>query len=52
MRVVLTGGGTGAYLPAVAIARQCEKEDPKTEFYISEVRGVSKASLYPRRSAV
>ncbi|MCT1397753.1 undecaprenyldiphospho-muramoylpentapeptide beta-N-acetylglucosaminyltransferase [Paenibacillus sp. p3-SID867] len=49
MRVVLTGGGTGGHIyPAVAIARQCEKEDPKTEFlYIGGKRGLE-SKLVPQ----
>ncbi|KOR88433.1 undecaprenyldiphospho-muramoylpentapeptide beta-N-acetylglucosaminyltransferase [Paenibacillus solani] len=49
MRVVLTGGGTGGHIyPAVAIARQCEKEDPKTEFlYIGGERGLE-SKLVPQ----
>ncbi|EHB65154.1 MULTISPECIES: undecaprenyldiphospho-muramoylpentapeptide beta-N-acetylglucosaminyltransferase [Paenibacillus] len=49
MRVVLTGGGTGGHIyPAVAIARQCELEDPKTEFlYIGGERGLE-SKLVPQ----
>lgn len=49
MRVVLSGGGTGGHIyPAVAIARQCEKEDSKTKFlYIGGKRGLE-SKLVPQ----
>ncbi|GAE04260.1 3-oxoacyl-[acyl-carrier protein] reductase [Paenibacillus sp. JCM 10914] len=51
MRVVLTGGGTGGHIyPAVAIARQCEVEDPATEFlYIGGERGLE-SKLVPQEN--
>ncbi|GAF07089.1 UDP-N-acetylglucosamine-N-acetylmuramyl-(pentapeptide) pyrophosphoryl-undecaprenol N-acetylglucosamine transferase [Paenibacillus pini JCM 16418] len=49
MRVVLTGGGTGGHIyPAVAIARQCEADDPTSEFlYIGGTRGLE-SKLVPQ----
>lgn len=49
MRVVLSGGGTGGHIyPAVAIARQCQKEYPDTEFlYIGTTKGLE-SKLIPK----
>ncbi|WP_422660378.1 undecaprenyldiphospho-muramoylpentapeptide beta-N-acetylglucosaminyltransferase [Paenibacillus sp. EC2-1] len=51
MRVVLTGGGTGGHIyPAVAIARQCEAEDPSTAFlYIGGKQGLE-SKLVPQEN--
>ncbi|MDO7905404.1 undecaprenyldiphospho-muramoylpentapeptide beta-N-acetylglucosaminyltransferase [Paenibacillus sp. JX-17] len=49
MRVVLSGGGTGGHIyPAVAVARQIEKEEPGSEFlYIGGKRGLE-SKLIPQ----
>ncbi|MDP4096934.1 undecaprenyldiphospho-muramoylpentapeptide beta-N-acetylglucosaminyltransferase [Paenibacillus sp. P96] len=49
MRVVLSGGGTGGHIyPAVAVARQCESEDPDAAFlYIGGKRGLE-SKLVPQ----
>lgn len=49
MRVVLSGGGTGGHIyPAVAIARQCEAENPDSTFlYIGGTRGLE-SKLVPQ----
>ncbi|MBB3127364.1 UDP-N-acetylglucosamine--N-acetylmuramyl-(pentapeptide) pyrophosphoryl-undecaprenol N-acetylglucosamine transferase [Paenibacillus rhizosphaerae] len=51
MRVVLSGGGTGGHIyPAVAVARQCEAEDPDSEFlYIGGTRGLE-SKLVPQEN--
>ncbi|KHF33096.1 UDP-N-acetylglucosamine--N-acetylmuramyl-(pentapeptide) pyrophosphoryl-undecaprenol N-acetylglucosamine transferase [Paenibacillus sp. P1XP2] len=49
MRVVLTGGGTGGHIyPAIAVARQCEIEDPDSKFlYIGGTKGLE-STLVPQ----
>jgi UDP-N-acetylglucosamine--N-acetylmuramyl-(pentapeptide) pyrophosphoryl-undecaprenol N-acetylglucosamine transferase len=49
MRVVLTGGGTGGHIyPALAIASELQRLDPKTSFlYVGTEKGLE-ASLVPR----
>lgn len=51
MRVVLSGGGTGGHIyPAVAIARQCEAENPDSTFlYIGGTRGLE-SKLVPQEN--
>ncbi|MFM9280676.1 undecaprenyldiphospho-muramoylpentapeptide beta-N-acetylglucosaminyltransferase [Paenibacillus jiagnxiensis] len=51
MRVVLSGGGTGGHIyPAVAVARQCEAEDPDAAFlYIGGKRGLE-SKLVPQEN--
>ncbi|WP_438351832.1 undecaprenyldiphospho-muramoylpentapeptide beta-N-acetylglucosaminyltransferase [Paenibacillus sp. FA6] len=51
MRVVLSGGGTGGHIyPAVAIARQCEEEEPGSVFlYIGGNRGLE-SKLIPEEN--
>ncbi|KKO51489.1 undecaprenyldiphospho-muramoylpentapeptide beta-N-acetylglucosaminyltransferase [Paenibacillus sp. DMB20] len=51
MRVVLTGGGTGGHIyPAVAIARQCEAEEPNAAFlYIGSKQGLE-SKLVPQEN--
>ena len=48
MRVVLSGGGTGGHIyPAIAIARQCEEEEPGSEFlYIGGNRGLESKLIH------
>jgi UDP-N-acetylglucosamine--N-acetylmuramyl-(pentapeptide) pyrophosphoryl-undecaprenol N-acetylglucosamine transferase len=51
MRVVLSGGGTGGHIyPAIAIARQCEEEEPRSKFlYIGGNRGLE-SKLIPEEN--
>lgn len=51
MRIVLTGGGTGGHIyPAIAIARQCEQEEDKSQFlYIGGQRGLE-SKLIPQEN--
>ncbi|HEY2493935.1 MAG TPA: undecaprenyldiphospho-muramoylpentapeptide beta-N-acetylglucosaminyltransferase [Paenibacillus sp.] len=51
MRIVLTGGGTGGHIyPALAIARQCEQEESKSQFlYIGGQRGLE-SKLIPQEN--
>ncbi|AOZ91674.1 undecaprenyldiphospho-muramoylpentapeptide beta-N-acetylglucosaminyltransferase [Paenibacillus crassostreae] len=51
MKVVLSGGGTGGHIyPAVAIARQCEEEEPGSKFlYIGGKRGLE-SKLIPEEN--
>lgn len=50
MRVVLSGGGTGGHIyPALAVASQCAKEFPGSEFlYIGGKRGLE-SSIVPQQ---
>lgn len=51
MRVVLTGGGTGGHIyPAVAIARQCEAEDPNAAFLYIGGRNGLESKLVPQEN--
>jgi UDP-N-acetylglucosamine--N-acetylmuramyl-(pentapeptide) pyrophosphoryl-undecaprenol N-acetylglucosamine transferase len=49
-RYLVTGGGTGGHVyPAVAIADEIKRRDPKARFLYVGVRGKSEAQIVPRR---
>lgn len=50
MRVIMTGGGTGGHIyPAIAIADEFKRRDPKTEIlFVGAERGLEK-TLVPKR---
>ena len=49
MRIILSGGGTGGHInPALAIARQVQKEEPDSEILFCGGKGGLEEKLVPR----